>query len=286
MKIGICGCGFVGNAIKSYFENIGKETIVYDKYKKINSFEKLFPANIIFICLPTNLGTLENDKTYNMKEIDDSLELFNNYLYSGLLIIKSTVLPSYCQEINNKYTNLKIISNPEFLSARTATEDFSNQKHIILGYTKQSFELINIVYNFYKELFPQATISITTAEESSLVKLGCNSFYAMKIQFFTELYLLCKKMNLNFDNVKDLMIKNDWINPMHTFVPGHDGKISYGGACLPKDIQALSNFMEKQNTTNLVLDAVIKDNKKTREKNIEENVEENIEENIEEKREI
>jgi UDP-glucose 6-dehydrogenase len=60
------------------------------------------------------------------------------------------------------------------------------------------------------------------------------------------------------------MIKNDWINPMHTSVPGHDGKISYGGACLPKDIQALSTFMEKQKTTNLVLDAVIKDNKELR----------------------
>jgi hypothetical protein len=86
----------------------------------------------------------------------------------------------------------------------------------------------------------------------------------MKIQFFTELFLLCKKMNLDYDNVKNMMLKNDWINPMHTLIPGHDGQISYGGACFPKDIQALSNFMNQQEVSNLVLDAVIKDNKKTR----------------------
>ena len=35
------------------------------------------------------------------------------------------------------------------------------------------------------------------------------------------------------------MLKNDWINPMHTKVPGTDGKLSYGGMCFPKDTKAL-----------------------------------------------
>jgi UDPglucose 6-dehydrogenase len=264
VKIGICGFGFVGSAINNFFVT-KHEILIYDKYKNINTFNILLESDILFICLPTNIENKDDlASSYDLLEIDNTINLLNNKNFQGIIIIKSTVLPLYCQEINNKYPDLKIIHNPEFLSARTANQDFTNQKHIILGYTKQSFDVINIIYDFYQLLFPNVLISITTSEESSLVKLGCNSFYAMKIQFFTELFLLCKKMNLDYDNVKNMMLKNDWINPMHTLIPGHDGQISYGGSCLPKDIQALSNFMNQQEVSNLVLDAVIKDNKKTR----------------------
>jgi UDPglucose 6-dehydrogenase len=71
-------------------------------------------------------------------------------------------------------------------------------------------------------------------------------------------------MNISFDNVKNMMLQNNWINPMHTIIPGPDGKISYGGACFPKDIEALSNYMKDQYVSNFVLDAVIKENKEIR----------------------
>jgi UDPglucose 6-dehydrogenase len=261
MKIGICGFGFVGNAINSFFVNANISTYIYDKYKNINTLEYLLETDLIFICLPTNIN---DDNHYDMTEINITMMILENLKYSGLVIIKSTVLPKYCSFINNLYPTLKIINNPEFLSSKTAVEDFANQKHIILGYTIQSKDYINILQNMYLELFPNATISITSAEESALTKLACNSFYATKIQFFTELYLLSNKLNLDYDNVRDLMLKNDWINPMHTKVPGNDGKISYGGACLPKDIRALSQFMNMCDVSNLVLDAVIKDNDLTR----------------------
>lgn len=277
-KIGICGCGFVGNAIYTFFLNketenkIEKEKekdyqiFVYDKYKKVNNKEDtvdiLFITDILFICLPTNLDPLTN--TYNMDEIDNTLLLLNNHNYNGIIIIKSTVLPDYCSKMNDIYPRLKIIHNPEFLSAITAIKDFANQSHIILGYTKYSKSSIEIIKNMYMNLFPNAIISVSTSEESSLVKLGCNSFYATKIQYFTELYLLCQKMNISFDNVKNMMLQNNWINPMHTIIPGPDGKISYGGACFPKDIEALSNYMKDQYVSNIVLDAVIKENKEIR----------------------
>ena len=39
---------------------------------------------------------------------------------------------------------------------------------------------------------------------------------------------------------------------MHTNVPGTDGKLSYGGACFPKDTNALNNFMIKNECINTV----------------------------------
>ena len=60
------------------------------------------------------------------------------------------------------------------------------------------------------------------------------------------------------------MLKNNWINPMHTNVPGQDGNISYGGMCFPKDTNALNSFMEKNNIPNKVLDATINERNQMR----------------------
>ena len=166
--------------------------------------------------------------------------------------------------MNNLYPNLNIIHNPEFLSANTALEDFSNQNHIILGHTKQSIEYINTIIHFYKNLFPQSEISICTSVESALTKLACNSFYATKIQYFTELYLLCEHMNVSYSNVKNLMLKNGWINPQHTSIPGHDGQISFGGACFPKDINAFTQYMIACELPSEVLQSVINERNKMR----------------------
>jgi len=262
MRIGICGLGFVGNAINSFFKNKECELFIYDKYKNINSFNTILDTEILFICLPTQFCEIKH--TYNMNEINSILFMLYENKYKGIILIKSTVLPTYCSNINNIYTDLKIVSNPEFLSANTAEIDFMNQNHIILGYTDQSYDSINIVKLFYTNMFPNAKISITNSNTSCMTKLVCNSFYATKIQFFTEIYLLCKEINISYDDVKSLMLSNTWINPKHTNIPGPDNMISFGGMCLPKDISALNSLMENYNITNDVINATIMERNRMR----------------------
>ena len=120
-----------------------------------------------------------------------------------------------------------------------------------------AFKLIKL---FFIKYFPNAEISITNSDESEMMKIVCNSFYATKIQYFTEIKLLCDKLDINYNNVKELILKNGWINPMHTTIPGHDGKLSFGGACFPKDIRALNEVFKKYDVDNEVLQAVIDEN--------------------------
>jgi UDP-glucose 6-dehydrogenase len=89
------------------------------------------------------------------------------------------------------------------------------------------------------------------------MKIFCNTFYSVKVQFFTEIYELCKKNGSDYNVIRDLMLSNNWINPMHTVIPGPDGNVSYGGACFPKDSNALNQYMKKLNTPHGVLDASI-----------------------------
>jgi len=266
-KIGVCGVGFVGNAVMSFFTKPHfqdvYEVFVYDKYKNINTFEHLLGTDVVFVCLPTNFDPATN--TYDMGEVDSILYALIAAGYMGVVILKSTVLPTYCSDKSEAFSALTLVHNPEFLTARTAVEDFENQEHIILGLTspvKPGLE--KYLYNFYAYAFPDATISTTSSDVSGLVKLVCNSFYATKVQFFTEIYLLCLELDVPYGTVKDLCIKNGWISPQHTSVPGPDSLISFGGLCLPKDISALNAFLKGKGLPCKVLNAAIEERNEMR----------------------
>ncbi len=255
--IGIIGLGFVGGAMFKSFSEKGVSIVGYDKYKNggMGSLESVLNCDIVFLCLPTLFN--EELKEYNKGPINEvCLELEKNK-YRGVVVVKSTVEPETINKFSKKY-NLKLCHNPEFLTARTAYEDFHNQKHIVLGSgLNTTIEDMDSVKEFYKMYYPEASISVCTSLESESMKIMCNSFYASKVMLFNEYYLLCSKNGANYDVIKSLMLKNNWINSMHTSVPGPDGKLGYGGACFPKDTQALCEYMKSYNSPSKVLESVI-----------------------------
>tara|TARA_Y100000389_G_scaffold134424_1_gene131877 strand:+ start:1192 stop:2016 length:825 start_codon:yes stop_codon:yes gene_type:complete len=254
-KIGIIGIGFVGNAIKSFFEN-KIETVCYDKFKDFNTLQDILTTDLLFLCLPTLFDNNKNE--YDKSAILETCKYLNKMDYKGLVIIKSTVEPKTTDKLSKMYPKLKLIHNPEFLTARTAIEDFQNQKHIIIGNGPNvSDNDIENIYNFFKFYYPNANISHINSTESECIKLFCNSFGASKVMLFNEYYLLCNKIGIDFNKVRDIMLNNGWINNMHTQVPGPDGQLGFGGACFPKDTRALNSYMVKNNTPHNILNSVI-----------------------------
>ena len=259
--LGIIGVGFVGNAVAKWFTH--KQYIVksYDKYKNHDSFESILETDIIFLCLPTLFSA--ELRGYDYSAIHETLEKLQNCNYEGTIVIKSTTQPSTIINLHYLYDELNIVHNPEFLTARTSEKDFATQKHIVLGYTENEEQLLTIK-KLYADNFPEATISCCLSTESELMKIFVNSFYAVKVQFFNEMFDLCKKLGTNYETVVKLMLDNGWINPMHTTVPGPDGKLSYGGACFPKDTQALYGSMLENGSICEVLGATISERNKMR----------------------
>lgn len=251
-EIAIIGVGVVGSALKTYFTSKGLRVYTYDKFKEEGSLVSCLSANIIFLCLPTYFGVDEYDK----KDIYITCESLVNASYQGLVVLKSTVEPGTTKELEQQFPGLKIVHNPEFLSADTAFKDFTEQTHIVIGGHPS---LTRKLYEFYSLYFPTAEISECASVESESMKIFINNFYAVKIQFFNELYLTCKDNGANFDCVRDMMLKNGWINPQHTRVPGKDGMLSYGGMCFPKDTCALLQYMRKRELPCAVIDATVRE---------------------------
>lgn len=271
--VSVVGLGFVGNsAYVSFAQKIndkkleGKYSVMgYDKYKNngIGTLEECLASSIIFTALPT----IYNDIThgYDNSPTHEVIQELYEKGYTKTIVIKSTVEPCFTDFLAEKYPTISFIHNPEFLSARTAFEDFHNQKHIVLGKSKNCKDSsYDEVVLFYKTLYESADISMCNSIESESVKLYCNTFYAVKIQYFNELYFLSEKIGADFNTVTNIMLKNGWINPMHTQVPGHDGRFSYGGLCFPKDTMALNQFMKNHNSPSKVLSACIEERNEMR----------------------
>lgn len=256
-KIGVIGMGFVGKAIFHGF-SLFYETKGYDidPKKSPNTLEQTLQSDFVFVCLPT--PSSENGEA-DLSYIWDFFKTIKDK--SPIFILKSTVPIGTTKKLENEFS-VKIVHNPEFLSARTADVDFITQSRVILGCNSPITGVK--VAELFSERFNGINIVKMNSDESELVKYFLNCFFATKITFFNEVRLLSDKIGLDWDNVMRGVLSDGRIEKLHTDVPGHDGKFGFGGACFPKDTLALSKVFEKHNINPLVLKATIEQNKNIR----------------------
>ena len=262
-KISVFGLGFVGGSMLKSFQMKGVNAKGYDKFKDSDSLDSCLDSDIAFLALPTLFDEETNE--YDKSCIQEVCMQLSEANYKGIVVIKSTVEPGTTMWLSKQYPSLSFVHNPEFLTAATAFEDFHNQKHIVLGKPKQVDDKVyTTLTDFYAPLYPDAEFSYCSCDESESMKIFVNCFYSVKVQFFNEIYLLCEKSGFDYENVKSMMVKNGWINPMHTNVPGPDGQLSYGGYCFPKDTNALLNHMKREGTPHKVLEATVEERNEMR----------------------
>ena len=250
--IGIIGQGFVGNAVYQKFKRYEKVlTYDLDKNKCNSTFDELQQkSKIIFVCLPTPMNT---DGSCNLKIVENVLDKlnkvpkFNNNpifdnSYNYIVIIKSTVVPGTTKKWNEKYKELSIVFNPEFLTEANAINDYENQSRIILGGKRPTTTKLKPLF---AKIFPRAHIIKTDSTHAEMVKYITNTFLSVKVSYANQIQKLCEAINIDYDKVIEYATYDERIGQSHWSVPGPDGKFGYGGSCFPKDIQALI-YLAKQ----------------------------------------
>ena len=71
---------------------------------------------------------------------------------------------------------------------------------------------------------------------------------------------LCKKLDLNYNVIRELWTADPRTGTSHTFV--YEENRGYGGSCLPKDTAALVDIGNKANVDMELLKAVVSKNNK------------------------
>jgi len=265
--IGIIGSGFVGNAVRYGFSpNVGVDAKirVYDKNpsKSLHTLEEVvIESDIIFLSVPTPSN---KDGTINVDIVDEALNDMNVYAASvdNIILLRSTVVPGTTRKLQEKYSNLRIVFNPEFLTERSANFDFINQTRFILG---GNLDDIKEVSELFRQRFGN-TVSIieTNYETAELIKYMTNTFFATKISFLNDMKLLSDECGAIWEHALEGFIRDGRVGHSHLNVPGHDGKFGFGGSCFPKDIQALIKYGDEIGVDMGVLKAAWETNLKVR----------------------
>ena len=236
-RLGVIGNGFVGEAISFAFSPIAN-IYVYDKdpLKSIDSLKSVHNCDFVFICVPTPMF---RDGSQDLSYVESVFEKATN---KPIYILKSTVLPGTTTDLCKKFPDSKIIFSPEFLSERTAKLDMLTQSRIILGGELSLTEKAKTLFN---ERFKIKNIIQTDSKTAELTKYMNNTFFATKVSIMNEFKLLCDKIGANWEDALKGFISDGRIGDSHLNVPGHDGKLGYGGTCFPKDVNALLSFSKK-----------------------------------------
>jgi len=251
-KIGIVGNGFVGGAVKFGFSpNVGcdAEVRVYDinPNKSTHTLEETVnESDFIFLSVPTPAN---EDGSINLDILEGALKDISE-VHNGkenAILIRSTVIPGTTWALQQKYTELNLLFNPEFLTEKTANFDFINQSRFIIGSGESkrgksnSEKFIKLIKDRFGECVAVLETNYETAE---MIKYMSNCFFATKVSFMNEMYQIAKKSNVDWDSAVSGFVADGRIGHTHLSVPGHDGKFGFGGSCFPKDIQAMIDFAE------------------------------------------
>lgn len=231
-KIGILGNGMVGSTLLKWFKN----ALVFDVDPKrsINSAEEIdHLTEIVFICVPTPFSHSKNE--FDLSIVDEAISMLKG---PKTIIIKSTVVPGTTQYLQDKYPKHLFLFNPEFLTEKTALNDFLNPEMQIVGYTNKSKKIANKIL----KLLPKSSFeNITDAKNAESIKYFRNCFYATKVVFANQFYDYCKKENIDYETVKDAVKHDSMISPSHLEI-FHQGGRGAGGKCLAKDLSAFTEF--------------------------------------------
>ena len=224
---------------------------LYDKYKNIGSLDELNKADVVFICLPTPFCEEKN------RGCDDSAiqEVLLQITGEKTIVIKSTVLPGSTENYQKSFPQHKFLMNPEFLRAKTATEDFLKPERQIIGYTAGNQDAAKEVL----DILPQAPFQkIVKAKEAEMIKYFGNTFLANRVVFANQMYDICQKLGIDYEVVKDCAGADPRIGTAH-FDIFHEGYRGFSGSCLPKDTKAFAQFANNHLEMNLKLFKIIQD---------------------------
>lgn len=269
ISIGVVGLGFVGDALKNGFEHFGVNDIsIYDPKIKGSTIDDVIQADIVFVCVPTPMrkGGAIDDTI-----VGSVLSQLNEKEYNGVIVIKSTLLPTSVREFRRFYSSLRITTNPEFLTERRAREDFINTEWILLGGDKDDVALLKSLYLFVYRNAPQDIVyAEVTAESAVMAKYMTNAWFSVKVSLMNEYYqlwniLIDKDMvSGNWDDVVNAFSLDKRVGPTHLQVPGPDDDFGFGGRCFPKDLNALMNLAKMNGSSAKVMAAAWNDNSEYR----------------------
>ncbi len=201
----------------------------------VGALEAVSDCEAAFLCVPTPQG---GDGLVDLSFVEAAAaEMAEAMPPAALVVNKSTVPVGSTQVVERvmQRTDVKVVSNPEFLREGSAVRDFLFPDRIVIGSDDQ--EAAEKVASFYDDI--DAPILITDPASAETIKYASNAFLATKLSFVNALAAVCEGVGADVNDVVkglgyDRRIGHQYLQPG----PG------WGGSCFPKDTMALLRIAE------------------------------------------
>ncbi len=259
-RIFVMGSGVVGTATGRGFLQMGHDVTFIDiSDKRIEALRadgldarrsldlRDERASFIFLTLPTPHEQQRYDLSVFTTGVEDVGRALRNSDAVHTVVVRSTVPPMTTdglvkptlQEVSGKVEGLDfcLASNPEFLRAASAADDFRWPWMTVIGaHSKRVAErLRDLLAPFGGEL--RMFDSPATTE---MIKCVHNIFNASKISFWNEIWQVCERIGVDHDAVANTVARSAEGSTNITY--GIRGGAPYGGVCLPKDTNGFLGF--------------------------------------------
>lgn len=252
VNILVIGYGVVGSNLTVELNKLNPD--IYDKFKpEVNTRKEKSKYDLAFICVDTPY--ISGEKVCDISSIHNALQENDAEVY----VIKSTVLPGTTDQLSQQYGK-RIVFSPEYYGGTQHCNNFEFNFTILGGQKDDCKRVIQILQKVYDGRHIFRMIDAKTAE---LAKYMENSWLAYKVSFCTQFHSLSKKIQCNYEELRELFVLDPRVNPSHTFV--YDSTPYWDSHCLNKDVRAIAETYD----ASLLLD-MIKFNEKQKSSSITE----------------
>ena len=230
---------------KDLFNEFTKKILKKRKINFTDSIDLIKNSNLFIITVPTPINKKKQPDLTHLKDVCNKLSKIIKK--KDIIIFESTVYPGltndFCIPLIEKNNNLKegvdfyVGYSPERVNPGDKNHTLKNINKILAyphNYLKK--ELIKVYSLISKKIILSKNIS-----EAETAKVIENIQRDVNIGLINEFYLVCKRLNLDFNNVINLA-SSKW-----NFIKFKPGLV--GGHCLPVDPYYFS-FISKKNNYN------------------------------------
>ena len=232
------------------FKEFSKKTLKNKNLTYSNNLNDIKDSNFYIVAVPT---PIYRNKKPNLSYLTSVSKLLSKVLSKGdIVFFESTVYPgvteNICKKIIEKNSSL-LEGRDFFLGYSPERVNPGDKKHSLKKIEKiiaypHNFRLKEVteLYNYVSK----KTILTKDIKEAETAKVIENIQRDVNIGLINEIYIVCKKLNINFNNVIKLA-STKW-----NFIKYKPGLV--GGHCLPVDPYYLSYISKLKNfKTNVIL---------------------------------
>ena len=217
-----------------------KEQHDIEIYDPALGYKHLKAPDAVIVCVST---PSRKDGACEMKNVYEVIETAPDVP----ILIKSTISVEGWDMLKDAFPNKSIAFSPEFLRAATAVEDLKNMDLMLIGGTSCSF---------WAKVFG-VNIEIAEPQELILAKYARNSFLALKVAFFNQMYDLCNALDVEYSAVAHYTTMDKRIGDSHSYITKERG---FGGHCFTKDTNAIIKTAQRDNVDMSILKEAVKYN--------------------------